>query len=235
MLKSILIVLFIALALLVERDLFAPSVEQPRSVAIADILSDPAACDGKAVAFRGTVLGRASVFGTGAYRVDAPNGASILVLGFATAPRDRCRDPGRRRLPHGRRHRRLPGPRGDRALSGETAGRRVLSLPSDVAALRRRGKTFGLLHETGASRHYPPLFRRGGGSPRALQRGRSAANWRPGRRRRGAGNACPAPARRAWRAGLVWSLEKAIAQRNTMLGLRQEVCQNAQHDDIKTF
>ncbi len=86
MLKSILVAVVVALIFLGAHDLLAPSTEPPQSVAIADLLRNPAAYDGKAVAFRGAVIGRASVFGVGAYRVGADNGDAIVVVGFATAP-----------------------------------------------------------------------------------------------------------------------------------------------------
>ncbi|MGD1036621.1 MAG: hypothetical protein ABR878_05380 [Roseiarcus sp.] len=86
MLKSIFAVLVVVLIVVGARNLLAPAAQPPQTVAIADILRNPAAYDGKPVSFRGAVLGRASVFGVGAYRVGAPNGASILVAGLATAP-----------------------------------------------------------------------------------------------------------------------------------------------------
>jgi hypothetical protein len=86
MLKSIVAALAVVLIVLAARNLLAPAAQPPLTVAIADILRDPAAYDGKPVAFHGTVLGRVSLFGLGAYRVGAPEGDSIVVAGLATAP-----------------------------------------------------------------------------------------------------------------------------------------------------
>ena len=86
MLKSIFVALVVAAILFVARNVLTSSTQPAQSVAIAEILRNPAAFDGKAVSFRGAVLGRASLFGLGAYRVGAASGDAIVVVGFATAP-----------------------------------------------------------------------------------------------------------------------------------------------------
>ncbi len=86
MLKSIVAALIVVLIVIGARNLLAPAAQPPLNVAIAEILRDPSAYDGKPVSFQGTVLGRVSVFGLGAYRVGGPNGDSIVVAGLATAP-----------------------------------------------------------------------------------------------------------------------------------------------------
>ena len=86
MIRTLFIAAVVALLLHFGHAYLSSSYDVPTPAAIADLLRNPAAFDGKAVQLRGTVLGRASLFGVGAYRVGAPDGAALVVVGLRTAP-----------------------------------------------------------------------------------------------------------------------------------------------------
>lgn len=75
-----------ALILTSWRCTFGSAEGPPAELALAQLMRDPGAHDGRLVRVRGVVLDRVSLLGAGGFKLGAPSGESVLVVGLGTAP-----------------------------------------------------------------------------------------------------------------------------------------------------
>jgi hypothetical protein len=86
MIRLLVALLLTGLVLTSWRCTFGTMDQVPVVLPLEQLMRDPGRYDGKVVTVRGTVLDRMSLLGAGAYRIGAPAGESVVVVGLNSAP-----------------------------------------------------------------------------------------------------------------------------------------------------